>query len=96
MPDCDFYAVDEEFTPILEFLFAQPGWVLVELGSRHDEPLRRFRSTAELLALDLRNWPSRASDISGMSRLSRRDLRALRRAPPKARLSTGASAPEGA
>ena len=44
MPNCDFYAVDRHFAPILDFLFAQPGWVLIESSSRHDERLRRFRT----------------------------------------------------
>jgi hypothetical protein len=50
MPNCDFYAVDGDFAPILDFLFLHPGWILIELASRHDEPLRRFRSTAEVFA----------------------------------------------
>jgi hypothetical protein len=55
MPNCDFYAVDEDFGPILDFIFAQPGWVLVESASRHDKPPRRFRLTAEVFeAFDLR------------------------------------------
>jgi hypothetical protein len=54
MPNCDFYAVDQDFAPILDFLFAQPGWVLVESASRHDQPVRRFHSTAEVFeAFDL-------------------------------------------
>jgi len=50
MPQCDFYAFGADFTPILEFVFAQRGWVLVESASRNDLPLRRFESTTEVLA----------------------------------------------
>ena len=54
MPNCDFYAVDEDFVPILDFIFTQPGWILVESASRHDQPLRRFHSTVAVLsAFDL-------------------------------------------
>jgi len=44
MPNCDFYATGEDFRGILEFVFAQPGWTLVELASVPDQPLRRFYS----------------------------------------------------
>jgi hypothetical protein len=50
MPNCDFYAVDRDFAPIFDFIFAQTGWVVVESASREDEPLRRFHSTAEVFA----------------------------------------------
>jgi hypothetical protein len=50
MPQCDFFAVGDDFTPILDFVFSQPGWVLVESASRHDLPLRRFASTSDVLA----------------------------------------------
>jgi hypothetical protein len=48
MPNCDFYAVGDDFAFILDFIFDQPGWVLVEDASRPDQPLRRFASTAEV------------------------------------------------
>ncbi len=44
MPNCDFYAAGEDFRGILEFVFAQPGWTLVELASVPDQPLQRFRA----------------------------------------------------
>lgn len=50
MPQCDFYAVGADFTPILKFVFSQPTWLLVESASRDDQPLRRFRSETEVLA----------------------------------------------
>ena len=49
MPNCDFYATGEDFRSILDFVFAQPGWTLVELASIPDQPLRRFHSTDALL-----------------------------------------------
>lgn len=50
MPNCDFYAHGEDFPQVLEFVFAQPGWVLHELGSELDRPVRVFRSADALLA----------------------------------------------
>jgi hypothetical protein len=49
MPNCDFYAAGEDFRGILEFVFAQPGWTLVELASVPDQPLRRFQSADPLI-----------------------------------------------
>jgi hypothetical protein len=54
MPNCDFYAAGEDFRGILEFVFAQPGWILVELDSVPDQPLRQFHSADPLMgAYDL-------------------------------------------
>lgn len=50
MPNCDFYAAGEDFREILQFVFAQPGWILVELASVPDQPLRRFDSADAVLA----------------------------------------------
>ena len=50
MPNCDFYASGKDCIAVLDFVFAQPGWKLVELGSLPDQKLRTFRSTAEVLA----------------------------------------------
>ena len=59
MPRCDFYAVGADSTPILDFVFSQQDWILVESASRDGLPLRRFRSTAEVLeAFDLRRHPA--------------------------------------
>lgn len=54
MPNCDFYAAGSDFRLILDFIFAQPGWLLGEWYSAPDQPLRRFRSASEVLdAYDL-------------------------------------------
>jgi hypothetical protein len=54
MPNCDFYAVGQDFRPILDFIFGQPDWTLVELASAPARPLRRFQSSDEMLdAYDL-------------------------------------------
>ena len=45
MPNCDFYALSGDSQQVLDFVFAQPGWILYELASRHDLPLRHFQST---------------------------------------------------
>lgn len=49
MPNCDFYALASDLAEVLDFVFAQPGWSLVELASRHDQPLRTFHATSEVL-----------------------------------------------
>jgi hypothetical protein len=48
VPNCDFYAVEEDVRNVLNFVFSQPGWTLYELASRHDSALRQFRSTEEV------------------------------------------------
>jgi hypothetical protein len=48
MPNCDFYAAGSDFRLILDFVFAQPGWTLVETASRNDQPLRYFTSSEEV------------------------------------------------
>jgi hypothetical protein len=54
MPNCDFYAAGDDFRSVLEFIFGQPGWTLVELASLPDRPLRRFDAAdAVLEAYDL-------------------------------------------
>jgi hypothetical protein len=50
MPNCDFYALATDLVGVLDFIFAQPGWMLVELASQHDRPLREFHATQEVLA----------------------------------------------
>jgi hypothetical protein len=50
VPNCDFYAAGDDFRRILDFVFAQPGWTLVELASIPDQPLRRFQSSDSLIA----------------------------------------------
>jgi hypothetical protein len=49
MPNSDFYAVGVDFGAVLDFIFEQPGWILVESSSRPDMPLQRFSSTAAVL-----------------------------------------------
>jgi hypothetical protein len=49
MPNCDFYALAPDLLELLDFVFAQPGWRLIELGSQHDRPLRTFRAVREVL-----------------------------------------------
>jgi hypothetical protein len=54
MPNCDFYAAGDDFRIVLDFVFDQPGWMLVELASMPDQPLRSFESTRAVLdAYDL-------------------------------------------
>ena len=54
MPNCDFYATGNDFRVVLEFVFAQEGWTLVELASQPDHPLRRFEKLDAVLdAFDL-------------------------------------------
>lgn len=54
MPNCDFYAAGDDFRAILDFIFAQPGWLLGERYSVPDQPLRRFHSASEVFeAYDL-------------------------------------------
>jgi hypothetical protein len=55
MPNCDFYAMDQDVVQIVHFVFSQPGWVLYELSSRPQHELRCFSDTEQLLqAFDLR------------------------------------------
>jgi hypothetical protein len=49
VPNCDFYALATDLVCVLDFVFAQPGWSLLELASRHDQPLREFHATREVL-----------------------------------------------
>ena len=54
MPSCSFYATGDDFGRILDFIFDQLGWALVESASRHDLPLRHFTSRSDLTdAFDL-------------------------------------------
>ena len=49
MSNCDFYSLASDLIEVLDFVFAQPGWRLVELASQHDRPLRTFHTTGEVL-----------------------------------------------
>jgi hypothetical protein len=48
MPNQDFYALGSDFSQVLNFVFEQPGWVLHELASVPDHPVRIFNSTESL------------------------------------------------
>ena len=50
MPNCDFYALADDCERVLDFVFEQPGWVLHELASENDSPVRTFSSTHAILA----------------------------------------------
>lgn len=50
MPNCDFYALDDDCLAVLDFVFDQPTWKLFELASLPDQELRSFTSTAEVVA----------------------------------------------
>ena len=50
VPNCDFYALPADLLPIFDFVFAQPGWQLIEAYSEFDSPLREFRSTSDVVA----------------------------------------------
>lgn len=49
MPNCDFYALATDCARVLDFIFDQPGWVLHELSSEDDSPVRTFHSTRTVL-----------------------------------------------
>ncbi len=51
MPNCDFYAVPSDHEVILDWLFSEQTCEVYELGSRFEQPLRRFESTGEVLSL---------------------------------------------
>ncbi|MBX3172403.1 MAG: hypothetical protein KF760_33675 [Candidatus Eremiobacteraeota bacterium] len=50
MPLCQFYAAAADHRAVLEVVFSLKGSSLWELASRHDQPLREFRHTEEVLA----------------------------------------------
>ena len=62
MPNCDFYALGTDLRTVIEFVFAQPGWQLVELCSEPDHDLREFRTLAELVA----TYPALAEQRTGL------------------------------
>lgn len=49
MPNCDFYALDDDFALVLDFVFSQDEWELHELSSEANHVVRVFRSTREVL-----------------------------------------------
>lgn len=62
MPNCDFYALAPDLIEVLDFVFAQPGWRLIELASRHDQPLRTFRATRDVVEA-FPTFPSLSSSL---------------------------------
>lgn len=54
MPNCDFYALPPDSEAILDFVFSNPGWRLLEAYSEPDQELRTFTSIGDVtLAFDL-------------------------------------------
>ncbi len=51
MPNCDFYATPEDHAGLLAWLFAEGTCEVYELSSRLEQPLRRFASSDDVLAL---------------------------------------------
>ena len=50
MPNCDFYATKEDHEGLLTWLFAEESCDVYELASDFEQPLKCFRSAAEVLA----------------------------------------------
>lgn len=50
MPNCDFYATADDHEGLLEWLFAEQACDVYELSSDMGEPLRQFRSAAQVLS----------------------------------------------
>ncbi len=51
MPNCDFYAVPDDWLQVVQFIFTNDGWILYELSSEFDSKVRAFRSAHEVKAL---------------------------------------------
>jgi hypothetical protein len=51
MPNLDFYALPADRVRIVDFILAQPGWVLYESYSQPGQPLRKFSSSNEMGAI---------------------------------------------
>lgn len=50
MPNCDFYATQEDHESLLTWLFAEETCHIYELASDFERPLKRFTSASEVLA----------------------------------------------
>jgi len=48
VPHLSFYAVGPDIRSVIDFIFDQPGWRLVEAASGHDQPLQYFESSTSL------------------------------------------------
>ena len=58
MPNCDFYAADDDHRLIIEFVLAETSCRVFELSSEANEKLRKFRSFAELQSAKRKGvWP---------------------------------------
>jgi hypothetical protein len=58
MPNCDFYAADDDHRLIIEFVLAETSCRVFELSSEANEKLREFRSFAELQSINRKGvWP---------------------------------------
>ncbi|QGW84255.1 hypothetical protein [Variovorax paradoxus] len=58
MPNCDFYATKEDHEGLLTWLFAEESCDVYELASDFEQPLKCFRSAAEVLAQFERSYPN--------------------------------------
>jgi hypothetical protein len=58
MPNCDFYATPQDQEGLLTWLFAEESCEVYELYSDFEQPLKRFRSAAEVLAQFDRRHPN--------------------------------------
>ena len=51
MPNCDFYAVPDDWLQVVRFIFSNDGWILYEMSSLLDSEVRVFRSVDEVETL---------------------------------------------
>lgn len=51
MPNCDFYAVPDDWLEVVRFIFSNEGWILYELSSEFDCEVRAFTSVDDVRAL---------------------------------------------
>jgi len=58
MPNCDFYATQEDHEGLLSWLFAEDRCDVYELASDFEQPLKWFRSASEVLAQFDRSYPN--------------------------------------
>jgi len=57
MPNCDFYATPEDHAGLLAWLFEEGTCEVYELASKYEQPLRRFASSDEALAVFEERYP---------------------------------------
>ena len=50
MPNCDFYATPTDHRILLDWLFGEETCDVYELASDFEQPLKRFRTTDEVLS----------------------------------------------